>query len=104
MARMAGKVTELRFPTGLVLRSGAASALMGLAAYAVVRSLPPVPGLIAGVLTGAAVFIPLTRIFGYLLPGDQVRFAKLAERLPGGMKRGVLPVLAFMAGPGRKAA
>ncbi len=26
MARMAAKVTELRFPTGLVLRSGAASA------------------------------------------------------------------------------
>ena len=98
---MVRKVIPIRFPVADILRSAATSTVMGLTVYAVVRSLPPVPGLIAGVLTGIVVFVPLTRMFGYVRGRDQERFVKIASKLPAPARRAVLPVLEFMTAPAR---
>lgn len=93
---MVRKVTPFPFPVSGVLRSAASSALMGLIVYLVVRWLPPVPGLIAGIATGMIVFIPLTRLFRCVRPEDHARFVAIAGKLPPPARRAILPVLDYL--------
>lgn len=80
------RILHVRLPWPALLRSGAAAVLMAAAAYGVTIWLPPVPGLVLGILTGAITYPLLLRYFRFLRPEDRSRFSLLGKKLPTAWK------------------
>lgn len=80
---LALRAYNLHFPFRALSRIALASSLMGAGVWAVVRSLPPVPGLVAGVPVGIALYLVLLKITGSLNDDDRRRLLTLERVLPG---------------------
>lgn len=68
---------------GSLAKIALSAGLMGLAAWMIVRNLPPLPGAVCAVAAGVVLFPLLLRLTGALLTEDRMRLQQLAGMLPG---------------------
>ena len=61
---------------------GLAAGVMGVAAFLIGRSLPPLPALAAAIVVGAALYVVLLRLTGAFDGGDFCRLSSLEDQLP----------------------
>jgi O-antigen/teichoic acid export membrane protein len=83
-------------PLGRIVKLVTSCALMLGAVRLVVRYLPPVPGLILGILVGVVVFVMLMRWLRCLDKDDGDRLRHLDRMLPGPLRRPYEVVIAFL--------
>jgi len=84
--RLALRAYQLSFPFGPLGRILAASAGMGLAVWALARSLPPVTALVVGVPAGILIYCVLLRLTGSLNAEDRRRLLALDRLVPGPLR------------------
>lgn len=73
---------HIQLPWGFISRLTVISVASSLAAWAVSRSLAPLPALIGGGVTAVVVFLGLAYVFKMLEPQDCIRFKTVSNALP----------------------
>jgi O-antigen/teichoic acid export membrane protein len=85
-----------KLPIGSAIRLTAAGLIMALWAFATVRLIPGATGLIAAILTAAAVYIVLVRLLHALEPTDRARLAQVGARFFPPLRSAWLATVAFV--------
>lgn len=84
-----------------ILRIMASALVTALAALACTRLVPGVPGVLLGILAGAALYIPALRLTHAVDPVDRVTLAGLSSRVPPRLKPLFLQMLELAAPVGK---
>ena len=94
--RQAQRSYDFEFPVGAALRLLLAGSIMSAIAYAVVRSVPRLPGLVAAVLFAVPAYILLVKLMHGLEFSDRLRLTAIGDRLPGPMRRAFQATIVFV--------
>jgi O-antigen/teichoic acid export membrane protein len=87
------------FPGLVAARLLIAGLIMAGVAFALVRTVHGLPGLMAAIAISAPLYILLVRIFHGLEASDRSRLSPLGSRLPGPLRRAYFATIAFVTPP-----
>jgi O-antigen/teichoic acid export membrane protein len=90
---------SIKFPWGSAVRLLAAGIIMAFLTKLVVGHLPSPWGLIAGVITAAASYVVLVKLFQALQPYDRKRLALMGDRMPGSVRQAFMFLVEFATPP-----
>jgi O-antigen/teichoic acid export membrane protein len=87
------------FPVRAAGRLLLAGSIMAAIAFALVRTVHGLPGLIAAISVSPPLYVLLVKVFHGLEASDRVRLNPLGSRLPGPLRRAYFATIAFVTPP-----
>ena len=93
------RLLGIRLPYLSLLRIGSSAAVMGVAAWIVSHTLPPIASAIAAPVTGTLVYILMLRLTASMEGGDRYRFQSLRNGIPARFRKSFDWAIDFLVPP-----